>query len=598
MSTFQEMAARLRGAECSRGARIPTPFGPRLIHPADGTATGHHLDFVERWVDALRPLYANTHTAVSTTGRVMNGLREQARAAISRSVNAGPEDVVLFTGSGATAAVNKLVGLLGLRIPEPLDREFRLTAHVPPEKRPVILVGPYEHHSNVLPWMETIADVEEVALDSRGNIDLDDLRRRARAARGRPLVAGAFSAASNVDGLLTDVAAASRVLHEEGALAFVDYAAGGPYLPIDMHPADPLSRLDAVFVSTHKFPGGPEGSGVLVAHRDLFRTRTPERPGGGTVDYVSGCRHDQVDYVHRLSEREEGGTPDIVGDLRAGIAFALKDHAGAAAIRDHDVALARMAVERLSRHPRIRVYGPLDLPRLPILSFNVEGLHHDLVSALLDHLFGIQNRAGCSCAGPYGHRLLGIEGERSERYRRLIAGGVIGAKPGWVRVSLPWYAAPEDVEFTLACGGVRGHARGGLRPALPARLARRGVAPPGGGGGRSGAHTADRGVAAGRAAAGRGSPLPCRAGGGAGRLPGRGGAAGRRAGGALEAGATDVEPAHGRSRGRCALLVPLRRDRGAVGARRREARLADYLPFSIGLETMASNVAASMNCGV
>jgi selenocysteine lyase/cysteine desulfurase len=449
MSTFQEMAARLRGAECSRGTRIPTPFGPRLIHPADGTATGHHLDFVERWVDGLRPLYANTHTAVSTTGRVMNGLREQARAVVSRSVNAGPEDVVLFTGSGATAAVNKLVGLLGLRIPEPLEREHRLSSLVPPEKRPVILVGPYEHHSNVLPWMETVAEVQEVALDSRGGIDLDDLRRRARAARGRPLVAGAFSAASNVDGLLTDVAAVARVLHEEGALAFVDYAAGGPYLPIDMHPADPLSRLDAVFVSTHKFPGGPEGSGVLVAHRDLFRTRTPERPGGGTVDYVSGCRHDQVDYVHRLSEREEGGTPDIVGDLRAGIAFVLKDHAGAAAIRDHDVALARAAVDRLSRHPRIRVYGPLDLPRLPILSFNVEGLHHDLVSALLDHLFGIQNRAGCSCAGPYGHRLLGIQGERSERYRRLIAGGVIGAKPGWVRVSLPWYAAPEDVEFTL-----------------------------------------------------------------------------------------------------------------------------------------------------
>lgn len=449
MSIFREFAALLRETEYGRGTRIPTPFGPRLLQIADLTATGRHLDAVERFVDGLRPLYANTHTAVSTTGRVMNGLREQARDAISRSVNAGPEDVVLFTGSGATAAVNKLVGLLGLRIPEPLEREFRLSSSIPAGRRPVILVGPYEHHSNVLPWMETIADVEEVALDGRGGIDLADLRRRARAAKGRPLVAGAFSAASNVDGLLTDVSAVSRVLHEEGALAFVDYAAGGPYLPIDMHPADPAGRLDAIFVSPHKFLGGPEGSGVLVAHRDLFRTRTPERPGGGTVDYVSGCRHDQVDYVKRLSEREEGGTPGILGDIRAGIAFALKDHVGAAAIRDHDVALARDAVQRLSRHPRIRVYGPLDAPRLPILSFNVEGLHHDLVSALLDHLFGIQNRAGCSCAGPYGHRLLGIAGERSERYRRLIAAGVTGAKPGWVRVSLPWTGSPEDVEFTL-----------------------------------------------------------------------------------------------------------------------------------------------------
>ena len=295
MGGFHEIAALLREAERGRGTRIPTPFGPRLLHYADLTATGRHLDPVERFVDALRPVYANTHTAVATTGRVMNGLREEARAAVARSVNAGPEDVVLFTGSGATAAVNKLVGLLGLRIPEPLEREFRLSERIPAGRRPVILVGPYEHHSNVLPWMESIADVEEVALDARGAIDLDDLRRRARAAQGRPLVAGAFSAASNVDGLLTDVAAVARVLHEEGALAFVDYAAGGPYLPIDMHPADPLARLDAVFVSTHKFLGGPEGSGVLVAHRDLFRTRTPERPGGGTVDYVSGCRHDQVD---------------------------------------------------------------------------------------------------------------------------------------------------------------------------------------------------------------------------------------------------------------------------------------------------------------
>jgi selenocysteine lyase/cysteine desulfurase len=449
MGDLETIAERLREAECGRGARVPTPFGPRLLHPADGTATGQHLAFVERWVDALRPLYANTHTAVSTTGRVMNGLRAQARALIARSVNAGPGDVVLFTGSGATAAVNKLVGLLGLRVPEPLEREFRLSERIPPERRPVLLVGPYEHHSNVLPWVESVAEVQEVALGPDGLMDLADLRRRARAARGRPLVAGAFSAASNVDGLLTDVEAAARVLHEEGALAFVDYAAGGPYLPIDMHPADPLGRLDAIFVSTHKFPGGPEGSGVLVAHRDLFRTRVPDRPGGGTVDYVSGCRHDQVDYVRDLAEREEGGTPDILGDLRAGIAFALKEAAGPAAIRDHDIALAHAAVARLSRHPRIRVYGPPEAPRLPILSFNVEGLHHDLVSALLDHLFGIQNRAGCSCAGPYGHRLLGIEGERSERYRRLIARGIVGAKPGWVRVSLPWYAAPEDVEFTL-----------------------------------------------------------------------------------------------------------------------------------------------------
>jgi selenocysteine lyase/cysteine desulfurase len=448
-SRFADAAARIRLAEIGRQAWIRTPFGRRLLHYADLTATGRALDFVESFVERLRPVYANTHTAVSTTGRIMNGLREEARQIVARCVGAGPEDVVLFTGSGATAAVNKLVGLLGLRVPELLEREFQVSRVIPPERRPVVLVGPYEHHSNELPWLESIAEVVEVALDGAGRVDLADLRVKLRAKRERPLKIGAFSAASNVTGLLTDTRAVARALHEEGAFACIDYAAAGPYVPIDMHPPDPAERLDAIFLSTHKFAGGPEGSGLLVAHRDLFRSRTPERPGGGTVDYVSGCHHEDVDYVPRLAEREEGGTPDILGDVRAGLAFLVKELLGPERILQHETRLAALALARLARRPSIHILGPLDAPRLAIISFNVEGLHHDLVSALLDHLFGIQNRAGCSCAGPYGHRLLGIDHQRSDRFRRLIQAGVLGAKPGWVRVSLPYYASEADVEYVL-----------------------------------------------------------------------------------------------------------------------------------------------------
>jgi hypothetical protein len=196
--------------------------------------------------------------------------------------------------------------------------------------------------------------------------------------------------------------------------------------------------------------GGPNASGLLVAHRELFRTARPERPGGGTVDYVSGSERDQIDYVKRLDDREEGGTPSIIGDLRAGVAFLLKEMVGPAHILEHEVALSRRALERLTRHPRIEVYGPTAEPRLAILSFNVKGLHHDFVSTLLDHLFGIQNRAGCSCAGPYGHRLLGIEQTRSTLYRAQIARGVVGIKPGWVRVSLPYYGSDAEIEFVLS----------------------------------------------------------------------------------------------------------------------------------------------------
>jgi selenocysteine lyase/cysteine desulfurase len=358
--------------------------------------------------------------------------------------------VVLFVGSGATAAINKLVGVIGLRVAEPLEREYQLSRAIPAARRPVVLVGPYEHHSNELPWLETVADVVEVGLTADGTIDLGDLERRLDAFAERPLKIGAFSAASNVTGVLSDVRALARTLHAAGALAVFDYAAAAPYVPIDMHPPAPEERLDAIVMSVHKFVGGPQASGVLVAHQSLFRSRVPERPGGGTVDYVAGPDRASVDYSARLEEREEGGTPAIVGDIRAGIAFLVKDMIGPPRVLEHETALGARALARLARHPRIGVLGPTAPPRLAILSFNIEGLHHDLVSALLDHLFGIQNRAGCACAGPYGHRLLGIDAARSDRYRREIARGNLGVKPGWVRLTLPYYASEEDVDYMLS----------------------------------------------------------------------------------------------------------------------------------------------------
>jgi selenocysteine lyase/cysteine desulfurase len=473
MPTFEEVAAWIRRSEVGHSAEVESPFGRRRIFYADLTASGRALSFVESRIARALPLYANVHSAFSTAGRATTALREGARRIVARGVGAGPDDVVLFVGSGATAAVNKLVGLLGLRIPEPLEREYHLSRSIPREERPVVLAGPYEHHSNELPWLESIAELVEIELSADGTIDLADLQRKAHAYRDRPLRIGAISAASNVTGVLTDVRAVCRVLHGEGAVACVDYAAAGPYVPIDMHPPDPAERIDAIFLSTHKFMGGPGASGVLVAHASLFRSRVPERPGGGTVEYVGpGAATGQpccapaapgdgagatgpgsllrVDYASRLADREEGGTPNILGDVRAGCAFQLKDLAGSERILAHEVQLAEGALRRLASHPRLRLLGPTRGPRLPILSFNVEGLHHELVAALLDHLFGIQARAGCSCAGPYGHRLLGIDDQRSERYRRLIHAGLLGVKPGWVRISVPYYASRADVEFLLS----------------------------------------------------------------------------------------------------------------------------------------------------
>ena len=249
MPNFDELAALIREQEVGRGATLLTPFGRRVLFYADLTATGRFVHFVEAWLSQVRPFYANSHTAVSSTGRLMTGLREQARNVIGRAVGANSDDVVLFVGSGATAAINKLVGLLGIRIPEPLERKYALSSHIPVEERPVVFVGPYEHHSNQLPWVESIATVVEIGLDAKGCISIADLEEQLAAHRDRPLKIGSFSAASNVTGLITDVPRVAKALHRGGAFAVFDYAASAPYVPIHMHPADPEARIDAIFVS-------------------------------------------------------------------------------------------------------------------------------------------------------------------------------------------------------------------------------------------------------------------------------------------------------------------------------------------------------------
>ncbi|GAA2659014.1 aminotransferase class V-fold PLP-dependent enzyme [Paractinoplanes durhamensis] len=434
---------RIRRGLIGAGAVLDGPYGPRRTTHADYTASGQALDFVEDFIRfRVLPGYANTHTEASATGAQTGLLREQARAIVRRSVGAGPDDVVLFCGSGATAAVNKLVGLLGLRLPEALDDRYDLAAHIPRADRPVVFIGPYEHHSNELPWRESIAEVVPIGADASGHVDLEDLQKHLLAYADRPLLIGAFSAASNVTGILTDVTAVSALLHEHGALGVWDYAAAGPYVPIGMH------DKDAVFLSPHKFAGGPQTPGVLVVRRALMTNRVPVVPGGGTVAFVDPVGHK---YLDDPVAREEGGTPAIVESIRAGLVFQVKDEVGTDVIGARDHQLWQRLLTRWSTEPRIEILGDLTADRLPIVSFQIRAgaryLHHNFVVALLNDLFGIQTRGGCSCAGPYGHRLLGIDDAHSREFRDEIAAGWEGIKPGWSRLNLGWFISDEVADY-------------------------------------------------------------------------------------------------------------------------------------------------------
>lgn len=430
LSYFRQMitAAKADGSLfqgiIGEGVKIPGLYGDVALTYADYVASGRALRQIEDYVqEYVLPFYANSHTESSFTGAHMTALRNEARAEIGRLCGAGSDHAVVFAGSGATAGINRLISLFGVN--EAQD--------------PVVLIGPYEHHSNILPWRETKARIIEIPEAAEGGPCMAQLATVLEENSGSDLIIGSFSAASNVTGIVTDTDAVTRLLKSHGALAIWDYAGGGPYLSIDMA-AGSDAQKDAVVVSPHKFPGGPGASGVMIVNRAAVKTERPSWPGGGTVTYVSSWGHD---YASSLEAREEAGTPNIIGDIRAALAFVVKDVIGTDEIAEREARYASMGLTGWQGNTQIQLLGQQVQHRLPIFSFLVRDAQGQVVSPLLftmmlSDIYGVQVRGGCSCAGPYGHRLLGISEALSHQMRDSIRAGDTREKPGWVRLNFSY----------------------------------------------------------------------------------------------------------------------------------------------------------------
>lgn len=442
MTDLEKYFDRFRQNIIGIDTEIITPYGKKKLVYADWIASGRLYAPIEKKVASeIGPLIGNTHSESSSTGKAMTDAYHEAQKIVKRHVNASADDVLLFTGAGMTSAIAKLQRLLGLKVPEQAinycvftNGQYSKCRDVPNSNRPVVFLTHTEHHSNHTSWFETLADVVLLEPSPELTVDPDALRREIVKYRDRPLLIGSFSACSNVTGYKPPYYELAKIMHENGGYCFVDFAASAPYVDIDMHPADKLEQLDAIFFSPHKFLGGPGSAGVLVFSKKLYRNETPDTPGGGTVKWTN--RWGGYSYISDIEVKEDGGTPGFLQGIRAALAIKLKECMDTTKMIHREEELMEIAFRKLRSIRGLHILADNINERLGIFSFYIDGIHHNLVTRLLNDRFGIQVRGGCSCAGTYGHFLLNVDLKLSREITDRIEAGDLSMKPGWIRLSL------------------------------------------------------------------------------------------------------------------------------------------------------------------
>jgi selenocysteine lyase/cysteine desulfurase len=421
-----------------------TPYGPKKIIYADWVASGRLYAPIEKKIaETFGPFVGNTHSEASITGTSMTHAYHQAHHVIKKHVNAAKDDIIITAGYGMTTVVNKFQRILGIKLCE----QLKPFTNIPKENIPVVFVTHMEHHSNQTSWLETICDVIVIEPDEKGLIDFNNFEEKLNEYSDRKLKIGSFSACSNVTGIINPIHQMARIMHEHGGLCFIDYAASAPYVDIDMHPGDPIEKLDAIFFSPHKFLGGPGTSGVLIFDSALYSRNVPDHPGGGTVDWTNPWGAHK--YVNDIEAREDGGTPGFLQAIKTALAINLKEQMSVKNILAREEELTEMVFEELNKIPSLHVLAAEVEDRLGIISFYVEDVHYNLIVRLLNDRYGIQVRGGCSCAGTYGHYLLHVDPTRSERITEKISHGDLSEKPGWVRMSVHPTMTNREMEFIL-----------------------------------------------------------------------------------------------------------------------------------------------------
>ncbi|HNZ41922.1 MAG: aminotransferase class V-fold PLP-dependent enzyme [Bacteroidales bacterium] len=423
---------------------IDTPYGKVKMIYADWIASGRFYKPIEKIIsEQIGPYIGNTHTETSETGTLMTLSYHLAHKKIKEHVHASDTDVIITAGFGMTSVVNKLQRILGLRTCGMINKSNCLQKC----EKPVVFISHMEHHSNHTSWYETNAEVVLIKPGKDLLFDLNNLEKELKKYKDRKFKIGSFTACSNVTGISTPYHQIAKVMHRYGGLCFVDFAASAPYCDINMHPEDPMEKLDAIFFSPHKFLGGPGSSGVLVFDSSLYPFHAPDQPGGGTVDWTNPWG--EYKYIDNIEAREDGGTPGFLQAIRSALCIELKNQMGTANIQQREQELLKIAFKKMPAIPGLHILAENIRHRLGVISFYIDGLHYNLTVRLLNDRFGIQVRGGCACAGTYGHYLLNVSYQQSRHITSQITRGDLSEKPGWVRLSLHPTMTDEELNYII-----------------------------------------------------------------------------------------------------------------------------------------------------
>lgn len=371
------------------------------------------------------PWYASVHRGQGYKSQISTEVFESAHQTIGRFFSYDPQRHSVILGKNATEALNKAA--------------YRIQV---PHGRHVLVTG-MEHHSNDLPWRFR-DNVRFAGLTPDGTLDLETIRKEIRSGKIAVL---AICGASNVTGIINPIQELAELAHSYGVLFVVDAAQLAPHHMVGLSsPENEWMAPDLIAISGHKLYA-PFGTGALIGPRDIFRCGIPEFIGGGTVISVS-----QQDVVlAEPPDREEAGTPNVVGALALATSLDWLTNIGMEALFAAETNLTTYVYRELSRIPGCVVYGPSpeQTKRVGVISFNLEGLPHGLVAAILSHEYGIGVRHGCFCARPYVHHLLQLQSKDFREIRENIQSCRWDKLPGMVRISFGFYNTRQEAEYFL-----------------------------------------------------------------------------------------------------------------------------------------------------